>query len=484
MIIKKKIKLYFLSLLIIFTPFLNFISNNFSQLEVILNRSFYFLIIILTLLILIISIIINSFKFNKDLDIKLILVSIIFWLFFLHHSLKNFFLNFFSKYSLFTDYISEFSLLIILTVSLICVKKLINRNEIFIKFLSYSFSLIFFLTFIKLFFVENKMQPRQIEDKIVSNNLSLNSNIELFFEDKFFKKKNIYFFILDSMQPIEDFEKFYSLDLTTYKKFYEEKEFVYIPNSKSLFDNTKHTLTSFFNLDEKYIDNTKFYYPVFLRPGYKPNLILLLDRLGYDFKWVGNMYAPCPGYNLKYCLNNSEDFLIDYYLYINFFKQSPFPQIITKFSQLFDYDFNRNIIFPLHNGLGRLQNYLNINKDILTKPTFYFVHHSSPHWPYLTNSDCSYNFTPGEKSLNGYKNAYLCDLNRIREMIIFLEKNDPESFIVFQADHNWKMSKNHEKEKKNIFNLIKKNNCDMKKNINYHNINSLKFIFSCMLLNP
>ena len=286
------------------------------------------------------------------------------------------------------------------------------------------------------------------------------------------------------MQPIENFEKFYNLDLTTYKKFFEEKEFVYFPNSKGLFDNTKQTITSFFNLDEKYIENTNFYYPVLLRPNYKPNLILLLDSLGYDFKWVGNMYARCPGYNLKYCLNTNENFFIDYYLYVNFFKQSPFPQILTKFSQLFGYDFNKNIIFPLHNGLGRLQNYLKINKDILTKPTFYFVHHASPHYPYLTNSDCSYNFIPGEKSFKGYKNAYLCDLSRIRQMIIFLEKNDPESFVVFQADHNWKMSKNHEEEKKNIFNLIKKNSCEMKQNINYHNINSLKFIFSCMILDP
>jgi len=470
-----KYKLYWLSFLIISIPFLNFIYNNITQIDIILSKSFYFLIILTTIFILITSIVINKFKIDKNLETKLAAVSICFWLFFLHYSLKSFLIDFFNKNTFLEKYGSEITLLIIIAIIFFFIKKIIDKNENFIRFLFISFTIIFFSSIIKIY-LNNHEIIKKIDDR--------NEFIELFSKNNSFKKKNVYFFILDSMQPIDNFEKFYSLDLTTYKNFFEEKEFVYIPNSKSLFDNTKHTLTSFFNLDEKYIENTKFYYPVFLRPNYKPNLILLLDRLGYDFKWVGNMYAYCPGYNLKYCLNNNQNFFIDYYLFINFFKQSPFPQIVTKFSQLFDYDFNKNIIFPLHNGLGRLQNYLNINKDILTKPTFYFVHHSSPHYPYLTNSDCTYNFTPGEKNLEGYKNAYLCDLNRIREMIIFLEKNDPESFIVFQADHNWKMSKNHEKDKKNIFNLIKKNNCEMKKNINYHNINSLKFIFSCMLLNP
>ena len=470
-----KYKLYYLSFLIISTPFLNFISNNISQKEIILGKSFYFLIVLTILFISIISITFNKFKIDNNLDIKLTAVSIFFWLFFLHYSLKSFLINFLIKNTFFTPYISEISLLLIIITIIFFIFKIINRNEGFIRFLLISFTIIFFSSIIKLSINKN--------ETILKNNNS-NEFIELLSKNNSFEKKNIYYFILDSMQPIEDFEKFYNLDLKTYKKFFEERGYSYIANSKSLFDNTKYTLTTFFSLDEKYIENTKFYFPVFLRPNYKPNLILLLDKLNYDFKWVGNMYAYCPGYNLKYCLNSNQEFFIDYYLYINFFKQSPIPQILTKFFQLFNYDFNKNIIFPLHNGLGRLKDFLDFDKEILTKPTFYFVHHSSPHYPYLTNNDCSYNFTPGEKSLTGYKNAYLCDLKRIKEMILFLEKNDPESFVVFQADHNWKMSKNHQEEKKNIFNLIKKNKCEIKKNINYHNINSLKFIFSCMILNP
>ena len=57
------------------------------------------------------------------------------------------------------------------------------------------------------------------------------------------------------------------------------------------------------------------------------------------------------------------------------------------------------------------------------------------------------------------------------------EINDPDSFVVFQSDHNWIMSKTID-EKKLIFNLVKKKtNCKINKDINLHNVNILRLIF-------
>ena len=104
----------------------------------------------------------------------------------------------------------------------------------------------------------------------------------------------------------------------------------------------------------------------------------------------------------------------------------------------------------------------------------------SPHWPYITNEDCSFKRYPGEKNLDGYKSAYLCNIKKIKETIDFLYEFDPNSTIVFQSDHNWTMSQN-KKEKKMIFSLIKINeNCNFDKNITMHNVNTLRLIFSCM----
>ena len=65
-------------------------------------------------------------------------------------------------------------------------------------------------------------------------------------------------------------------------------------------------------------------------------------------------------------------------------------------------------------------------------------------------------------------------------MINYLNKVDPEAIVIFQSDHSWGMSKNTT-EKKMIFNLVKlNNNCKIKDNINYHHVNTLRLILSCI----
>ena len=154
-------------------------------------------------------------------------------------------------------------------------------------------------------------------------------------------------------------------------------------------------------------------------------------------------------------------------------------QTIWSFGVIFDFDFNKYIYFDVNNGMGRLTNYLKEN-DKSHKPTFYFVHHMSPHWPYITSEDCSYKNYSGNKNLLGYKSAYICTLKKIQETIEFLEMFDPNSIVVFQSDHNWVMS-NNKREKKMIFNLIKiGNNCKVDDKINLNNVNSIRLILSCI----
>ena len=51
----------------------------------------------------------------------------------------------------------------------------------------------------------------------------------------------------------------------------------------------------------------------------------------------------------------------------------------------------------------------------------------SPHWPYITNENCSYKNYPGKKNLEGYKSAYLCSLKKIEETIEFLNEFDQKT---------------------------------------------------------
>ena len=106
-----------------------------------------------------------------------------------------------------------------------------------------------------------------------------------------------------------------------------------------------------------------------MRKNNKPDLLKNLDNLGYDFKWMGNFFAYCPKFNLKYCLNKNANTTIDPYLYINFFRQSPLIQTIWSLGLFFNFDFNRYIYFEVNNGMGRLTKYLAENQKT-NKPTF------------------------------------------------------------------------------------------------------------------
>ena len=294
------------------------------------------------------------------------------------------------------------------------------------------------------------------------------------------------------MQPVKDFEEYYKIDLNKFLNELESKNYVYLDDTLNFYGGTTYGLSAFFNLDKIVSDNGKLkiksssLFPIILK-NKNSKLLYNLDSLGYDFKWAGNYFAYCPKFNLKYCLNQNKS-TVDLYLNLSFFGKSPLIQLTQMFGELFDFDFRNYIflkslggegIFKLHDGMGRLTEYLGQLKN-LDNPTFYFIHHMSPHHPYLTASDCSFKDYKGTKNYDGYKAAYLCNLKKISETIKFLEKRDPEAFIIFQSDHSWEMAKTP-LEKRGIFNLFKMNDkCKYSLDQNLNNVNMLRSVLSCI----
>ena len=66
MIIQSKLKYISISLVIFLIPFLDFLKNNIDEIDIILGKSFYFLIFSLYSILLIISLIINYIFKKKD----------------------------------------------------------------------------------------------------------------------------------------------------------------------------------------------------------------------------------------------------------------------------------------------------------------------------------------------------------------------------------------------------------------------------------
>ena len=473
----KNIKILLLNLIIFLLPFLDFIKNNLDEIDIIIGKSFYFLIFVISAIILISAYILNFFIKRINLMESILIICLSFWLLFKHNFLNIFFKNTFLKFQFISiEYSSEIALLILIFLSVYFSILIIKKNKLFVRFLYIFFFLSFFANLLLITF-NNEGPEIDIGSKKSSVNFPDNINS---------KKNNIYFFILDAMQPIKEFEKYYNIDLNYFLNSIENNKYTYIHDTVNLYDNTTHGLSAIFYLNKifteenKLKEETKILYPTLLRIKQQSDLINNLNNLGYDFKWLGNFFAYCPKFNIKYCINKNQNTIIDTYLYINFFRQSPLIQIIINFGYIFNFDYNKHFFFELNDGIGRLTDYLKSENKIIRKPTFYFIHHMSPHWPYITDENCSYKNYPGEKNFDGYKAAYLCNLKKIINTINFLEVFDPDATVIFQSDHNWIMSKS-KNEKKLIFNLIKlDSDCKIEEDINLNNVNILRLVFSCI----
>lgn len=486
----KKINYLILSFIIFSLPILEFLKDNFYEIGIILGKNLFILIFLIFGFLFITAFLLKFFFKKKDFYDTLLITIVGFWLIFKHNTINRFLITTKENNSFINLFSSEISLILIFIFFFIFLFLFIQKNIFFKKFLFIFFYLNFFLVLIQLNFIKSDLANKDIK---LSNKILFPDLIKG-------EKPNIYFFILDAMQPIKDFEENYKVDLSKFLNEIKNKNYIYHDNTLNFYGGTTYGLSAFFNLDKIISNDGKMkiksssYFPLVLKENNSSNLLNNLNNFGYDFKWAGNYFAYCPKFNLKYCLNQNKS-TVDLYLYLSFFGKSPLIQITQILGGFFNFDFKNYIfhkslggegIFKLHDGIGRLTEYLSQIQNI-DKPTFYFIHHMSPHHPYLTNSDCSYknylgkiNIEGEAFSYEGYKEAYLCNLKKISETIKLLETKDPNSFIIFQSDHNWRMAKTS-LEKKKIFNLFKvKDNCKYDLDQNLNNVNMLRLVLSCI----
>ena len=131
-----------------------------------------------------------------------------------------------------------------------------------------------------------------------------------------------------------------------------------------------------------------------------------------------------------------------------------------------------------------------IDKNGMPKtPFFAFIHHLSPHAPYLVTNECEpTNYF--NQHFEGYKASYQCTLKKVKMFMEKINDIDPEAIVVFQADHGL-LSKEiteslelTEKEKYQlagkIFNAIKAPEfCFDKYGLPKNNVNSIRFTLNC-----
>ena len=84
----KNIKILLLNLIIFLLPFLDFIKNNLDEIDIIIGKSFYFLIFVISAIILISAYILNFFIKRINLMESILIICLSFWLLFKHNFLK------------------------------------------------------------------------------------------------------------------------------------------------------------------------------------------------------------------------------------------------------------------------------------------------------------------------------------------------------------------------------------------------------------
>ena len=317
-------------LLLSLIPWIEFINSNLNELDFIFNDNFFILLSLYFLFISLVCLILKKFTSLREYPlITFILISI--WTLFQHNFLKNKFKVFFQNKDILYEYSSEIALIIIILFIYISFK-LIQKKRI------YTIFFLFFLTF-NLFFSSlqfgKEFFSKERNDYIVDNKVSLIKDI---------KRPNIYFFILDAMMPLNEFKDFYQKDLAKFENFYDQKKYIYFNDTLNYYPNTQDVLTSLFFLDKIYVkednyevDNLKknIYqkFPNLLSQKYNPVLISELNKLGYEFKWIGNSFAGCSRYNYRYCLSDKKEEYIDLYLLQAFLKKTPLLQIFNKITE-------------------------------------------------------------------------------------------------------------------------------------------------------
>ena len=467
-------------------PWVEFINVNFDEVDFIFNNNFLILLILYFVLISLIFVILKYFSYlNVFSLVSLITISI--WILFQHNFLKSNIQVFLRNLNISDVYSSELGLIFVIIMIYIA-SVLIKKKKFFANFF------ILFLTFnlcFSIYIFANKYSSQNI--KVDSNNFKskslLVSNI---------KRPNIYFFILDGMMPLNKFEDYYNKDLVDFKKFFNQNKYKYFNNTKNLYPDTTYALTSLFFLEDIFIEygnydeknnlkpNIYKKFPSLLKKKYNPKLISEFNKLGYGFKWIGNSFADCSKYNYEYCLTNKKEEYIDLYLLQAFLEKTPIIQIFNKLTEP---DIVQKYLKVNQRGdaIGKLKKFLisSTNKDyIISNPTFYFVHHMHPHWPYKSDENCNYKNFPGNLNFEGYKNSYLCVVKKITEMIKVIQEVDNDAIVIFQSDHSWEMSKiSTEKygDRRQIFNLVRNNiKCEKPMNADLNNLRMANYLLNCL----
>lgn len=240
--------------------------------------------------------------------------------------------------------------------------------------------------------------------------------------------ENVYFILLDGYASEKTFSRM-SFDNQYFYNYLQENNFLML-GDRAAYDRTYLSLSAIFYLDYPIIESTKSYrdrsnfFPYFLNKAEAPPLVESFKKLDYEFIFYGNSWSNC---NPKHFICGSVAKNLSYPSWVTY--ESWIFLSKTIFSKLIEYEL----------GFDAIQSFTNENFDKITgkNSKFYFIHHLSPHPPYLskdchmTNNQSMQNWEPPED----YLSTVQCVNIKFMKLVSMLNKKDPSALIVVQSDH-------------------------------------------------
>jgi hypothetical protein len=167
-------------------------------------------------------------------------------------------------------------------------------------------------------------------------------------------------------------------------------------------------------------------------------------------------------------------------IFYKFFEPTFLDELFRRFVQ--DYLVKTDeSIFVKNNGMGVLKKKIKFRKD----KGLFFVHHFSPHSPYLFDRNCKKrinfdkNSNPKKYNSDLYREAYICVTKQIIELTDKISKFDKDAIIIFQGDHS-NFRDRTAIERFFIFNAIRvSSNCNKYLNQGLSNINTFRLALYC-----
>ena len=525
---KPNFKAILLSGVIILIPFLEFIKTNFFQIDRVVysQLSLYFIFLFFCFLLLI-SIFLILIKEYSKIRVLLITFSSTFWLLFKFDFFKtklSFLSDNYGRGFIFWEIIIACFLILLLILCYYYLLRKKNINVLFYKFISIFFIFQFFFQLIFIFSLT-------IKDKINFLNKDIENISNVFFSsteiEKINKqsiKENIYFVIMDGMASLDEYKNFLKKDKQTnfsnkeieekinqLKEFYTDNGFNYIENSFSTFKDTHHTFAAILNLSPllfKGLDKNSFEYQNKLYPASLsknnfeiknfPKLISTLDKIGYDFKWLGYK-LNCKFINPNLCFDYMETkslkkkiYIVNFYILKSFLINTP----IIDLYKLARQNLNIKIQLPDRKRI-KDENIYNSNFEIISEfvdnvnkfqksdlSYFYLLHNLLPKLDdYFFEKNCNRKTTSLTDDLDKislYIDNYECALKNISTLINFINIHDPNAVVIIQADHGHYFSEKNSDDIYKIFNLIKvPNYCRNFLSNEIDNINGVRLSLSC-----